>query len=241
MCAHTNIVPVDSYTDQDWKKLEAAVHALKNPVLRDDIELDPSAIGQFLHTDYVHSLSTPNIHELQPHSSASETQLTSAVPPPSIPHSSTMNTLSNQAPVDLIAAADQVPRKARVPSTRSIKRQRILSMAEAGDKPVKGYASSHTTRASSAMSSMQGSPTLSRASSSHVDSALTSPNKDLSKTSITHPFDGVVTKSKRTSDLSPNTSVTTSAARLAKNLNQGVIVYENGKYRKIRLGYVLDH
>ena len=57
-------VPVDSYTPEDWRKLQAAVDALKSPVLDDTVELDPSAIGQYLHRDYVRSHSTPNIAKL---------------------------------------------------------------------------------------------------------------------------------------------------------------------------------
>ena len=52
---------VDTYNSDDWKKLQAAVDALKSRVLDDTIELDPSAIGQFLFTHYVRSRSTPNI------------------------------------------------------------------------------------------------------------------------------------------------------------------------------------
>ena len=55
---------VDTYTSDDWKKLQAAVNALKSPVLDDTIELEPSAIGQFIHTDYVRSQSTPNIADI---------------------------------------------------------------------------------------------------------------------------------------------------------------------------------
>jgi len=59
-----HIVSVASYTSDDLKKLQAAVNALKSPALGDSIELEPSAIGQFLLKDHVRSQSTPNIAEL---------------------------------------------------------------------------------------------------------------------------------------------------------------------------------
>lgn len=40
------------------------MNVLKNPVLDDSVLLEASAIGQFLHTDYVHSQSTPSIANL---------------------------------------------------------------------------------------------------------------------------------------------------------------------------------
>ena len=55
---------VDTYDSEDWQKLKAAVNVLKNPVLDESVLLEPSAIGQFLHTDYVQSQSTPNIADL---------------------------------------------------------------------------------------------------------------------------------------------------------------------------------
>lgn len=215
---------VDSYTDQDWKKLEAAVGALKSPVLRDDIEIDPSAIGQFLHTDYVHSTSTPNIHQLQIDPLETDSEITSQS---TIPHSSTMHSFSSHALIGQTstAATDQMPRKTRVPSTRSIKRQRIVSMAEAGDKPSRGYSSNHTTRPSSSVSSKQGSPIHSSRSSSMG----TSPSKKVGKTSS-------VRAKKRKKDKSFESTATSPGSRNASSvLNQGVIVYENGKYQKIKL------
>ena len=226
---------VDSYTDQDWRKLEAAVDALKSPVFRDDIELDPSAIGQFLHIDYVHSLSTSNIHDIQL-DTRSETDLLLCSPPASVPHSSTMHSFPADAPAGPpVAATDRMPRKARVPSMRSVKRQHIVAMAEAGDRPSMGYASSHTTRASSAVSSVQGSPVLSKRNFS-VDMSVALPHKRMSSASKTS-FEEVSTRKKKKADISLSTG-NTSAVRLAKNLNQEVIVHENGKYRKIRLGYI---
>lgn len=219
-------VSVDSYTDQDWKKLQAAVNALKSPVLRDDIELDPSAIGQFLHKDYMHSLSTPNIHDLQLDASASETDVFSPTLPSSVPHSSTMHSFPNYALVGPAAATDQMPRRARVPSTRSIKRQRIVSMAEAGDRLNRGNSSNQT----SCKSSTQGSPILSRRSYGE-----TSPTHKRAKSASKQ-------KKKKGSKSFKNSAATTSneasAIQLAKTLNQGAIVYDEGKYRKIELGYV---
>ncbi len=57
-------VSVDDYTSEDWKKFEAAVNALKSNVLDDTIELEPSAIGQFIQTGYARSQSTPNFTEI---------------------------------------------------------------------------------------------------------------------------------------------------------------------------------
>lgn len=57
-------VTVDTYNSDDWRKLQAAVDALKSPVLDDTIELEPSAIGQFIRSDFVRSHSTPNIPDL---------------------------------------------------------------------------------------------------------------------------------------------------------------------------------
>ncbi len=55
---------VEEYTSEDWKKFEAAVNALKGNVLDNTIELEASAIGQFIHTGYVRSQSTPNLADL---------------------------------------------------------------------------------------------------------------------------------------------------------------------------------
>ena len=52
---------VDDYTSEDWKKFQAAVSVLKSPILGDSIELEPSAIGEYIHTEYIRSRSTPNI------------------------------------------------------------------------------------------------------------------------------------------------------------------------------------
>ncbi len=60
----TRTVSVDEYTSEDWKKFEAAVNALKGNVLDNTIELEASAIGQFIHTGYVRSQSTPNFADL---------------------------------------------------------------------------------------------------------------------------------------------------------------------------------
>lgn len=56
-----NAVTVDDYTSEDWKKFQAAVSVLKSPILGDSIELEPSAIGEYIHTEYIRSQSTPNI------------------------------------------------------------------------------------------------------------------------------------------------------------------------------------
>lgn len=223
-------VSVDSYTDQDWKKLQAAVNALKSPVLRDDIELDPSAIGQFLHTDYIHSLSTPNIHELQLDASASETDVFSPPPPSSVPHSSTMYSFPNYALVGPAAATDQMPRKARVHSTRSIKRQRIVSMAEAGDRLNRENSSNQT----SCISSAQGSPTLSSRPSYGTSTTNKTANISKSASKQKKKKGGKSFKS----SAATTTSNGASAIQLAKNLNQGAIVYDKGKYRKIEHGYI---
>ena len=232
-------VTVDSYTDQDWKKLQAAVDALKSPVFQDNIELDPSAIGQYLHTGYVHSLSTPNIHDLQLDTTVSETELMSPPHPSSFPSSSTLqHSFPNYALVGPAAATDQIPRKTRMPSMRSIRRQRIVSMAEAGDVLISGNSSKQTTRPGSTMSSIHGSPVPS-GRSSHVETPTLSPNRRASS-------DGVAMKKKKRkkgersrnveSSTTLPTSANTSAVELAKNLNQGVIVYENGKYKNVTLG-----
>ncbi len=55
---------VDKYNSEDWQKLKAAVSALKNPVLDESVLLEPSVVGQYLHSDYIRSQSTPNIAEL---------------------------------------------------------------------------------------------------------------------------------------------------------------------------------
>lgn len=61
MITFLHTVSVDTYNSEDWQKLKAAVSALKNPVLDDSVLLEPSAIGQYLHTDYIRSQSTPSI------------------------------------------------------------------------------------------------------------------------------------------------------------------------------------
>lgn len=58
------VVSVDTYNSEDWQKLKAAVNVLKNPVLDDSVLLDASAIGQYLHKDYIYSQSTPSIDNI---------------------------------------------------------------------------------------------------------------------------------------------------------------------------------
>ncbi len=58
------VVSVDTYNSEDWKKLKAAVNVLKNPVLDDSVLLEASAIGQYLHSDFVCSQSTQSIPNL---------------------------------------------------------------------------------------------------------------------------------------------------------------------------------
>ena len=55
---------VDDYTSEDWRKFQAAVSVLKSPVLGDSVELEPSAIGEYIHTEHIRSHSTPNIHKI---------------------------------------------------------------------------------------------------------------------------------------------------------------------------------
>ena len=212
--------------------------ALKSPALRDDIELDPSAIGQFLHSDYVHR-STPNIYQLQ--QTASDSELT---PPPSVTHSSTVHSFPNSHPPPSSVSTEQVRRKSRVPSTRSIKRQYIVSMAEAGDRPHRHRSSStQNTRPSSSVSSMQGSPSLS-AQTSATELTGTSPRKKgANTTSVISLGGGKKKKRKRgrekgTQSSAVSLSEVPMTAQLAKNPNQGVVVYDNGQYRKMRVGYV---
>ena len=57
-------VAVDDYTSEDWRKFQAAVSVLKSPILGDSVELEPSAIGEYIHTEHVRSHSTPNIHKI---------------------------------------------------------------------------------------------------------------------------------------------------------------------------------
>ena len=59
-----HVVAVDDYTSEDWKKFQAAVSVLKSPILGDSVELEPSPIGEYLHTEYVRSHSTPNISKI---------------------------------------------------------------------------------------------------------------------------------------------------------------------------------
>ena len=125
-----------------------------------------------------------------------------------------------------------------MPSMRSIKRQRIASMAEAGDVVMSGTSSKQTTRPGSTISSIRGSPVPS-GRSSRVETPTLSPSRVVSS-------DGVAMKKKKRkkgersknveSSATLPTSANTSAVRLAKDLNQGVIVYENGKYKNVTLG-----
>ena len=57
-------VTVDTYNSDDWQKLKAAINVLKNPVLDDSVLLEPSAIGQYLHTNYIRSQSSPSIDNM---------------------------------------------------------------------------------------------------------------------------------------------------------------------------------
>ena len=229
---------VDSYTEQDWKKLEAAVDALKSPVLRDDIELEPSAIGLFLHTDYVHSRSTPNIHQLQQLAEThSDTELSSTdnlLPP--VPHSSTVHSFPDYTPTSQAVSTDQVRRKkSRAPSTRSVKRQYILSMAEVGDRPNRRQsASNHTTRPSSSVSSRQGSPSLGSRHSA-IELSTSPPHMKGDVTSITGEGKKK-RRSKMTEESSQSSAYGPMTAQLSKDLDQGVVVHEDGKYQRVRLG-----
>ena len=230
---------VDSYTEQDWKKLEAAVNALKSPVLQDDIELEPSAIGLFLHTDYVHSRSTPNIH--QPQQQLAETHSDTELPStdnllPPVPHSSTVHSFPDYTPTSQAVSTDQVRRKkSRVPSTRSVQREYILSMAEAGDRPSRRQSgSNHTTRPSSSVSSRQGSPSLGSRHSA-IELSTSPPHTKGAVTSKTGEG-----KKKRRSKMAEESSQSSAygpmTAQLSKDLDQGVVVHEDGKYQRVRLG-----
>ena len=226
-------VSVDSYTPQDWKKLQAAVDALKSPALRDDIELDPSAIGQYLHTDYIRSLSTPNIYELQVNDPYTEM----THPRQTVPHSSTMHTFNNYALVGPAAASEQMPRKTRVPSSCSLHRHRISSMAEAGDKlEFTSWKGRIAKKTSPALSIESTSPIQRRRLSS--EASLTADEKEESpKMKSVEP---VKKKKKAKSVESPEGPAQTSdAVRLAKNLHQGIIVYEDGLYKEARTRCVL--
>ena len=216
--------------------------ALKSPVLRDDIELDPSAIGQFLHTDYLHSRSTPNIHQLgqlvEPHSDT-ELATTDDILPP-VPHSTTVHSFPDYGPTCQAVSTDRVRRKkSRVPSTRSIQRHYILTMAEAGDRPrVKRHsASSHTTRRNSAESSQQGSPSLGSRHSA-IELSTSPPRQNGAVTSRS----GEGKKKRRSkvpadeSGQSSGVSYGPMTAQLTKDLNQGVVVLKEGKYQRTTLG-----
>ena len=148
-CAMVNLiyysssVSVDSYTPQDWKKLQAAVNALKTPLPTSDIELDPSAIGHFLHSDYTLSKSTPDIlHVFDPDTTVCRV-------PSSVSHSA-LRSLNISEPLPP-AATEKMPRKLRKnkPSSRSLKRQYIYSIAQAGDKFDDRYSGKPETRHSS--------------------------------------------------------------------------------------------
>jgi hypothetical protein len=87
---------------------------------------------------------------------------------------------------------------------------------------------------------MQGSPTLSTHSSSV---ALTSPSKRDGSATNQRREGGGGKKKRKVGDRSSTSSVaspgtSTSAVQLAKNLDQGVIVYEKGRYRQRRLGSI---
>lgn len=229
-------VSVDSYTPQDWKKLQAAVDALKSPTLRDDIELEPSAIGQYLHTDYVRSLSTPNIYDLKSDAPYSESDL--SPPPHSVPHSSTVHSFPNYALVGPAAATDQMPRKVRVPSSRSLKRQRISSMAQAGDR-FEYITSKQAARRGSSVSSTQDSPLVQRKGSA-TDTPLAAVGKSGSpgEEDVPEPEPGKKRKGKKEKvSKKAKSPEATDAVRLAKNLQQGVIVYEDGQYKETRSRY----
>lgn len=227
-------VSVDSYTPQDWKKLQAAVDALKSPTLTDDIELEPSAIGQYLHTDYVRSLSTPNIYDLKPDAAYSESDL--SPPPRSVPHSSTVHSFPNYALVGPAAATDQMPRKVRMPSSRSLKRQRISSMAQAGDKFEYTITRQATKPASSSVSSNQGSPLFQRKGSATDTSLVAQGQSGSPPEEVTlEPAPGRKRKGKKDkASKKAKSPQATDAVRLAKNLQQGVIVYEDGQYKEAR-------
>ena len=55
---------MDEYTSEDWKKFQAAVSVLKSPILGDSVELEPSPIGEYIHTESTRSRSTPNIFKI---------------------------------------------------------------------------------------------------------------------------------------------------------------------------------
>ena len=55
-------VEVVGICSKDWHKLKAAIRALKNPIQKDSVVLDPS-MGELAHVDNIRSQSTPNIPE----------------------------------------------------------------------------------------------------------------------------------------------------------------------------------
>ena len=58
------------------------MNALKSPLLDESVELEPSAIGQFIHTDYIKSHSTPNILGLDDNAAIHRSQLSPLSAPP---------------------------------------------------------------------------------------------------------------------------------------------------------------
>lgn len=122
---------VDDYTSEDWKKFQAAVSVLKSPILGDSIELEPSAIGEYIHTDYLRSHSTPNISKI--------TELPSDMPGrtytspgthftfPSPIHDDGSTAFALPDPVPLAVAHNRWRRKSEPYSTPILERRDVLN------------------------------------------------------------------------------------------------------------------
>ena len=125
-----------------------------------------------------------------------------------------------------------------MPSSRSLKRHRISSMAQAGDK-FEYTLSRQAAKPPSSVSSTQDSPLVQRKGSATDASLVAQGQSEGAPKEVTsEPVPGKKRKGKEEKVSKKTKSPqATDAVRLAKNLHQGAIVYEDGQYKEARSRY----
>ena len=205
------------------------MNALKSPLLDETIELEPSAIGQFLFNDHVRSQSTPNIAELD---MGGDIDLGPEGPREhsGIVPSSTIHCFPNYALIG--ASADHTPRRQTPLTTTTM-------VASNGT-----YMSGMTEQIETRMRSFTD-PSVFRISSTGEEEREERGKSPLvvSELDKGQAEDGKV-RSKKAGKLEPveeQSGVSKSDAsvlQLAKDLSEGSITFEGGQFKTMKQGCV---
>ena len=222
-------MPVDSYTPDDWKKLQAAVNALKSPVLDETIELEPSAIGQFLLKDHVRSQSTPNIAELDMNGDtdpgAEGLHERSGMVP-----SSTIHCFPNYALIG--ASADHTPRRQTPLATTTMVASNgthMARMTEQIESRMRSFTDPSVFRISSIGEEERQQGGTSPAAASELDKGEVEGGKVRGKK---------VGRLKAVEEQPGVSKSDASVLQLAKDLSEGSIMFEGGQFKTMKQGCV---